>query len=100
MVVGGIMFTSSLTCTSDTVRVRRKCDIHVLPAYTYIVREVQKEVVTIHANALHNRLRQREVKKSDCHRDQNGYHQFPQTALPCKTYRGARHRTYTLTDPL
>ncbi|CAI8014854.1 hypothetical protein GBAR_LOCUS9261, partial [Geodia barretti] len=71
-------------------------DIHVLPAYTYTGREVQKEVVTIHANALHNRLRQKEVKKSDCHRDQNGYHQFPQTALPCKTYRGARQRTYTL----
>ena len=64
----------------------------MLPAYTYIGREVQKEVVTIHANAQPNRLRQKEVKKSDCHKDQNAenYHQFPQTALPCKTYRGAR----------
>ena len=58
-------------CTSDTVRVRRKCDIHVLPAYTYIGREIQKEVVTIHANVGHNTLRQKEVMKSDCHKDQN-----------------------------
>ena len=47
---------------------KEKSDIHVLPADTYIVREVQKEVVTVHANAQHNRLRQKVVKKSDCHK--------------------------------
>ena len=41
--------------------------MHVLPAG----REVQKEVVTIHANVQHNRLRQKVVKKSNCHKDQN-----------------------------
>ena len=49
-------------------------------------REISTErVVTIDANAQPNRLRQKYVMKSNYYKDQNddNYHQFPQTALPC-----------------
>ena len=70
-----------------------------------IGREVQKEVVTVHANTQHNRLRQKIVTKKsdchkDCHKDQNADNQFPQPALPCKTYRGIEHKTHTLVSSL